>query len=492
MPLIRATHEAMNHLGSAKVTLALQQSHCWPTLASDCRAALADCAGCELEKARRNEAHAMFSKAPTVAPRSRLCMDFQGQGKAITGEKEALAIIDATARYVVVIPLMNREATTFIPKFLDQVVFRQGPPDTLHSDAAQEFLSESLELLAQAAHIETTTTLGHNAAGNSLVEVFWRYWNRCMRILPDDLYLRWPELASRICFSYNAAPHSAIGNASPFQICHGVPARNPFAPLIPPARVDDELPDYDLADPAACATAVATSVSAFTTMARVHSDYEKTTTADRLNQFGHPRSYSIDQRVKVYVPPTHEQMLASGRRAKHLLAWRGPCRVIEKLSETTYAVREESTNRRFERAVVNILPYRASAAPTPPTYDPFYSAPFVTDELVAVRDEVDGPFYLARTISIAATSITVHYFGCRNPDISRAKFLPAWHLPGNDLIALAAAAPSDMVAYEGILEIDSLDELLVARNLLLTTQNKLRAKSQKALAPKMDELFVFD
>jgi hypothetical protein len=256
-------------------------------------------------------------------------MDFQGQGTAITGEKEALAIVDATARYVVVIPLMNREATTFIPKFLDQVVFRQGPPDTLHSDAAQEFLSESLELLAQAAHVETTTTLDHNAAGNSLVEVFWRHWNRCMRILPDDLYLRWPELASRICFSYNAAPHSAIGNVSPFQIYHGVPARNPFAPLIPPARVDDKLPDYDLADPAAHATAVATSVSAFTTMARVHSDYEKTTTADRLNQFGHPRSYSVDQRVKAYVPPTHEQMLASGRRAKHLLTWRGPCRVIE-------------------------------------------------------------------------------------------------------------------------------------------------------------------
>jgi hypothetical protein len=252
-----------------------------------------------------------------------------------------------------------------------------------------------------------------------------------------------------VCFAYNTAPHSAIGNVSPFEIYHGVPARNPFAPLIPAARVDDQLPDHDLADPAAHATAVATSVSAFTTMAKVHSDYEKTTTADRLNQFGHPRSCSVDQRVKVYVPPTHEQMLASGRRAKHLLAWRGPCRVIEKLSETTHAVREESTNRRFERAVVNILPCRASEAPTPPTYGPFYSAPFVTDELVAARDEVDGPFYLARTISIAATSITVHYLGCRTPGISRAKFVPAWHLPGSDSIALAGQPQSQLDPFRG-------------------------------------------
>ena len=96
-------------------------------------------------------------------------MDFQGQGKALTGESEALVIIDASARYVVVIPLHDRHATSFIPKFLDQVIFRQGPPEVLHSDAAQEFLSEALELFATTAQIETTTTLGHNANCRKLV-----------------------------------------------------------------------------------------------------------------------------------------------------------------------------------------------------------------------------------------------------------------------------------------------------------------------------------
>ena len=41
-----------------------------------------------------------------------------------------------------------------------------------------------------------------------------------MRILPDDLYLRWPELTARICFAYSTAPHSALGNISPFEIYH--------------------------------------------------------------------------------------------------------------------------------------------------------------------------------------------------------------------------------------------------------------------------------
>jgi transposase InsO family protein len=405
--LVRRTHEAMFHLGSAKVNLALAQSYYWPTMASDCRKWLADCPGCELEKARRNEAHAMFSASPSTAPRSRLCMDFQGQGRAETGHCEALAIIDAAARYVVVIPLLDRSATNFIPKFLDEVVFKQGAPDVLHSDAAQEFLSEALELLTTAANIETTTTLGHNAAGNSLVEVFWRYWNRCMRILPDDLYNKWPELAARICFAYNTAPHSALGNVSPFEIYHGVPARNPFAPAIPPVDIDAAMPTADLEHPAAYAEAVKTSAAAFTVMAQRHSDFERQTTADRLNEVGRPRTYEIGQRVKVYVPPTHEQMLATGRRAKHLLAWRGPCEVIDQLSTTTFAMREISTRRRFERALVNILPYKATTAPQPPSFDPFYSAALNTGEFVAARGEPEGPFYIAKVTAV--TNRRCHY-----------------------------------------------------------------------------------
>ncbi len=112
-------------------------------------------------------------------------MDFQGQGTAETGETEALALIDPTSRYVIVIPLKDRQASTWIQPFLDRVVFTFGAPEQLHSDDTPEFVSEAMELLAQAAEIRTTTTMGHNARGNGTIEVFWRFWNRCMRILSD-------------------------------------------------------------------------------------------------------------------------------------------------------------------------------------------------------------------------------------------------------------------------------------------------------------------
>jgi hypothetical protein len=125
-------------------------------------------------------------------------MDFQGQGKADTGETEALGIIDTTARCVVVIPLQDREATTFLQPFLDRVYFIHGPPAVVHSDAAPEFLSEIFKMVAEATDTQTTTTMGHNAKANGVIEVFWRFWNGCMRLLPDDQYRKWPQLAARI------------------------------------------------------------------------------------------------------------------------------------------------------------------------------------------------------------------------------------------------------------------------------------------------------
>jgi transposase InsO family protein len=179
--LVRDAHNRMHHLNHAKVFAILKQSYFFPDMKKWVRKWLEDCPDCELAKARQNTAHALFHSTPVHAPRARWCMDFQGQGTATTGETELLALIDPTARYVVVIPLRDRQASTWLQPFLDRIVFTFGASNTLHSDDAPEFLSEAMDLLAKAADIKTTTTLGHNARGNATIEVWWRFWNRCQR-----------------------------------------------------------------------------------------------------------------------------------------------------------------------------------------------------------------------------------------------------------------------------------------------------------------------
>ncbi len=424
---MRDSHERMFHLAHAKVHALLKRSYYWPTLKRDVRKWLEDCPACELNKARQNTAHGLFSALPVHAPRARWCMDFQGQGKALTGETKALALIDPTSRYVVVIPLVDREASTWLQPFLDRIVFTFGAPDMLHSDAAPEFLSEALDLLAQAADIRTTTTLEHNARGNGTIEVFWRFWNRCMRMLPDDHYCRWPGFASRIAFAYNTACHDSIGAVSPFEIQHGAPARNPLlTPLLDTPEMDEQ---KELCLPKEFAAAVAVSTRAFSQLARTHDKFVRNETAARLNKGGKTKTFKIGDKVKVRVPPTALQMEETGRRAKHITAWRGPCTVVERLSSTAYATVDDVTHRRYERVIANLLPYRAEKAKANANaaYDQQYSEPFTVGEFIALRDDPTGPFYVAKVEALVDRTVTVHYFGCTGMMLDTAIFKPCWH-----------------------------------------------------------------
>ncbi len=178
-------------------------------------------------------------------------------------------------------------------------MFRFGAPEILHSDAAPEFLSEALQLLAKAADIRTTTTMGHFARGNGTIEVFWRFWNRCLRLLPDDHYARWPSFAARITFAFNTAPQDSTGQVTPFQIQHGGPARPPFPHLGEPEEAVDE--DRELHLPALFAQAVAVSAKTICQLASTHDEFVRRETALRLNKVGSIRTFKLGDKVKVRV-----------------------------------------------------------------------------------------------------------------------------------------------------------------------------------------------
>ena len=314
-----------------------------------------------------------------------------------------------------------------------------------------------------------------------------------MRLLPDDHYAIWPKFASRIAWAYNTAVHSSIGGISPYEIYHGVPARDFMTSGMHQRALDDELDDADLTDPTEFALAVKTSVVAFIRLAKAHSDLTRMTTAMHLNETGFPKAYVIGDLVKIRVPPTHEQMLVTGRRSSHISSWRGPCVITSRLSSTAYSMDEQSTGRSFERVISNILPSYSSSQRTPVDYIPSYSDPFQVDEFIAIRDEPNSPFYIALVTEVTDEDITVHYYGSTTRDIERAKFRPCWHKDDSNEISLTIhAAPLNMTKYTGVIALDSIEDLLVARKLGMLSSRKLRRRSQQLLFHHREELFVFD
>jgi hypothetical protein len=194
-------------------------------------------------------------------------------------------------------------------------------------------------------------------------------------------------------------------------------------------------------------------------------------------------------------------MLATGRRAKHITAWRGPCTVTERLSTTAYAVVDDASQRRYERVISGLLPYRAAKPKgnaNAQQFNQVYSAPFEECEFIAVRDDPTGPFYLAEVMEVSNKSITVQYYGTHHIILAEAIFKPCWSEVLTGDIVLAEVIPDTdewydrtFIEYSGVIDLKDIYTVLVARNLELTNAGKLRFRSLRALAPVHDQLFRF-
>ncbi len=131
--------------------------------------------------------------------------------------------------------------------------------------------------------------------------------------------------------------------------------------------------------------------------------------------------------MKVRFPPTKAELDATGRRLNHVSSWRGPCKIVDRLSTTTYRVLQQDNLQKYERAVSNLLPWKAVTPRKAKNaqFDIATSTPFAVGEFVAVCNEAASWCYLAKVTTVTKDIVIVHYYGCREDNLKRAKFYPA-------------------------------------------------------------------
>jgi hypothetical protein len=365
----------------------------------------------------------------------------------------------------------------------------------IHSDDAPEFLSDLMNAIAAITGTQRTSTCGHNPQSNGEIESWWRYWNRAMRYLSPSQYANWPQYAQRIVFAYNSVPHESIGQLSPFEMDFASPPKSPFSPPDPdldfPDLVDPPDSQLTLVSPDAFIQALRVSVQAFHAFAASHKTFMAKTTQDRLNKHGTPKHFSLNDRVKIYVPPTHAQLLRTGRRSNHIVAWRGPCRVTRILSPSSYEMEEECSGRKFQRTIINIRPFRATKNPPPPHHDLISTAALHPGTIIAVRDTPTSRFHIAKVKTITESLLSIHYLGTTTPTLDSAVFRLLWLAPDNRTVMKDNCPARNHKAITGDIDTEDIDSLLVASHLTLTSTGRLSRKSARLLFHLRDQLHTY-
>ena len=355
--LVKWQHKALMHAGPAKVIAALKARYHWFTLKADVRKLCKACHECQLLNARKNSAHRLFRAQVHHQPRTAWGMDYYGVATSTNGYCQILGCIDLVTNTTRLFAAKNRTGKTTADLLLHGLFLRDGIPLSIHSDAAGELIRGPVNTICKYLGCKQTNTLAHHPTGNSNVERMWQYVAKCLRQMTDKQYAQYERYTRLMEFTWNTSVSRATGEA-PFTAAHGLPARTVIGSVS-----DESLQTTPGTITTAEVEVLAQAAKAYAQAIEQMRTVDKQQTADAANERGRgrPRKYKTGDKVSFFIPPTHEETVRRGRKAKHLLAYRGPAIVSKVLSPTTYELSYQG--RRYSRATAELRPYHGQQLP---------------------------------------------------------------------------------------------------------------------------------
>ena len=417
--LVLRQHHILCHASDAKVYNALKHHWHWPDMKSQVRDMVRDCAACQLLNAKRARAHRHFRAKVFCTPRTSWGCDYYGVAESTNGHNNVLGAMDLATSECRLFACKGRTAPTTMNCILHGIVLRDGCPLHLHSDAAREFLSKIMKKLCSIIGCKQTTTLAHHPTGNAAIERLWQFVARCLRLMSNEQYKRWEKYVRLMEFVWNTTFHNVL-KCTPFEAAHGLPARSVLDTYVEQeAKREGDLMTSDGIE------AMKQTARAFEKQIYL---FRKEAAEKRaaLARKGSNVQYKVGDEVSLFIPPTEQEAKRAGRKAKHLLFFRGPAIITEVLSVTTYKLDYEG--RAYYRCFSELRPYKSSNLPVDLPIanniqmqeDQLILGNFVS--LCDTDDENDIHFHLCKVVAIEDNQAVLLNYATYTADVRTAKF----------------------------------------------------------------------
>ena len=245
-----------------------------------------------------------------------------------TGNKYVLVASDYFTKWTEVYAILNQEATTVAQKLTDEMFCRFSPPEQLHSDQGRQFESQVVHEVCKLLKIRKTKTTPYHPQCDGQVERFNRTLLDMLATTTRENAFDWENQIRKVCMAYNTSVHSSTG-FTPFFLMFGRQAKLPIDLMYgPPSDTTDPTPVSDYA------VHLKKSLEDAYSLAR-----------EKLGTSHERRKEYYDRRVhgSPFQPADlvwlHSTVIPQGHSRKLHHPWTGPCRVIERISDSDYRIK---------------------------------------------------------------------------------------------------------------------------------------------------------
>ena len=210
------------HIGQKKLYHKIRSKYTWPGLSKDVAKMVKSCKSCHINKPKlSNKEHMIITETPSH-PFHTISIDTIGPfATTINRVKYAITIICDFSKYLIIVPVPNKEAKTVAKVLIDHCFLQFGPVRVIKSDLGTEFANSMMQELTTMLEIQHNMSTAYHHQSLGCVERSHRTLNEYLRNYMSTNEKEWERLVRYFCFCYNTSPNVAINMYSPFELVYG-------------------------------------------------------------------------------------------------------------------------------------------------------------------------------------------------------------------------------------------------------------------------------
>lgn len=341
-PVLERLHAgyAGGHLGMRKTDEKVRRRFWRPGLKAAVTRFCRSCVTCQKCKSPPRRNKASLQSIPTGRPNQRVHIDIVGPlPRSKKGNIYILVAQDAFTKWPEAWPLRTQKAKTCARIFVNGWITRYGTPETLHSDRGSNFESTIFKEMCNLLDIDKTRTTAYHPQCNGQVENLNKSIKSMLTAMVNENGTNWDEHLPASLMAYRSSVQLST-QETPFVLMFGRQMRLPL--------------DIMLGRPANTENINHTEfVSRLQT--RLEAAYRRARAELATSQKRQREYYDRNSKDGTYRPGDEiwlrDKHVKPGDPAKFHKKWKGPYKVLERLSEVTYRVVPLSGRRRTTKTV---------------------------------------------------------------------------------------------------------------------------------------------
>lgn len=210
------------HCGTRRMYAKLRLKYFWHNMTKDIADFVRKCGRCQTNKTKAGNRENL-----THTPTPQFAFDIiivDTIGPFITsnrGNKYAVTLICDLSKYIVTIPVPDKEAITIAKAIFEHFILSYGPMQQLLSDRGTEYINSILEQLCKLLKITHNKSTANHHRTVGTIERSHRTFNEYVRSYINEGKTDWDEWLTYFTYCYNTTPSTAIQNYCPFQLIFG-------------------------------------------------------------------------------------------------------------------------------------------------------------------------------------------------------------------------------------------------------------------------------